>query len=39
MTCSDPDLEKKYTIIFQEVNPNPWGLEFDANKAYYIICK
>jgi len=37
MTCSDPDLEKKYTIIFQEVNPNPWGLEFDANKAYYII--
>lgn len=39
MTCRTPDIEKKYTIIFQEVNPNPFGFEFEANENYYLICK
>lgn len=37
MTCKTPDVEKKYTIIFQEVNPNPFGIEFQADKVYYFI--
>ena len=39
MTCRSPDKEKKYTIIFQEVNPNPFGFEFSADEKYFFICK
>ena len=39
LTCSDPDVEKKYTFYFQEISPSPFGLEFKPNTAYYIICK
>ena len=39
ITCDRPDAEKKYTFYFQEISPSPWGLEFDPNKSYYIICK
>lgn len=37
MTCRRPETEKKYTIIFQEVNPNPFGFEFEPERAYYLI--
>ena len=39
LTCSDPNVEKKYTFYFQEISPSPFGLEFQPNSDYYIICK
>ena len=39
MSCEQPLRVKKYTMKFQEVNPNPYGLEFHADTAYYFICK
>lgn len=37
MTCKTPEIEKKFTFIFQEVNPNPFGFEFEPNRDYYLI--
>nr|CAB3241350.1 EphrinB ephrin precursor [Phallusia mammillata] len=37
ITCDVPQQEKKYTFYFQEISPSPWGLEFEPNKAYYVI--
>lgn len=37
MTCEQPLREKKFTMIFQEVNPNPFGLVFSPDKNYYFI--
>jgi len=37
MSCEQPLRVKKYTMKFQEVNPNPYGLEFHADTAYYFI--
>lgn len=36
-TCNTPDKEKKHTILFQEINPNPFGLTFDRGQAYFLI--
>ena len=38
-TCDQPDQEKKYTLLFQEVNPNPFGLEFQRGQNYFLVCK
>lgn len=37
MSCEQPIRVKKYTMKFQEVNPNPFGLEFHADTDYYFI--
>jgi len=37
MSCEQPLRVKKYTMKFQEVNPNPYGLEFQADTNYYFI--
>lgn len=37
MSCEQPLRVKKYTMKFQEVNPNPYGLEFHADTNYYFI--
>ena len=39
LNCARPDQDVKFTIKFQEFSPNLWGLEFQKNKDYYIICK
>lgn len=39
LNCAKPDQDVKFTIKFQEFSPNLWGLEFQKNKDYYIICK
>lgn len=39
LNCAKPDQDVKFTIKFQEFSPNLWGLEFQRNKDYYIICK
>lgn len=36
-TCNTPDQEKKHTILFQEINPNPFGLTFKRGMDYYLI--
>lgn len=36
-TCDQPDQEKKYTLLFQEVNPNPFGLEFQRGQNYFLV--
>ena len=38
-TCNTPDQEKKHTILFQEINPNPFGLTFHRGEQYFLICK
>jgi hypothetical protein len=37
MSCEQPVRVKKFTMKFQEVNPNPYGLEFHADTDYYFI--
>lgn len=37
MSCEKPNRVKKYTMKFQEVNPNPYGLEFSADGEYFFI--
>lgn len=37
LTCNNPLREKKFTLLFQEVNPNPFGLEFQKGENYYLI--
>jgi len=37
MSCEQPLRVKKFTMKFQEVNPNPFGLEFHADSNYYFI--
>lgn len=39
LNCAKPDQDVKFTIKFQEFSPNLWGLEFQKNKDYYVICK
>jgi len=39
ITCDVPEREKKYTFYFQQLSPSPWGLEFDPDKSYYVVCK
>lgn len=39
LNCARPDQDVKFTIKFQEFSPNLWGLEFQKNRDYYIICK
>lgn len=36
-TCNTPDQEKKHTILFQEINPNPFGLTFHRGAQYFLI--
>lgn len=35
--CNQPQQEKKYTFIFQETSPSPYGLEFLQGETYYYI--
>ena len=37
--CNKPEQEKKYTVLFQDTNPSPYGLEFLPGQTYYYICK
>ncbi|XP_039248150.1 uncharacterized protein LOC120326012 [Styela clava] len=37
LTCDDPDEEKKYTFLFNDISPSPWGLTFHADETYYFI--
>lgn len=37
--CNKPEQEKKYTVLFQDTNPSPYGLEFTPGVTYYYICK
>jgi hypothetical protein len=39
ISCDQPTKEKKYTVLFQELNPSPYGLEFLPGETYYYICK
>lgn len=39
LLCNMPEREKKYTFLFQEISPSPWGLTFKTGKTYYYICK
>jgi len=35
--CNKPEQEKKYTVLFQDTNPSPYGLEFTPGVTYYYI--
>jgi hypothetical protein len=35
--CNKPEQEKKYTVLFQDTNPSPYGLEFLPGQTYYYI--
>lgn len=35
--CNQPEQEKKYTVLFQDTNPSPYGLEFLPGETYYYI--
>jgi len=35
ISCDQPTKEKKYTVLFQELNPSPYGLEFLPGETYY----
>jgi len=35
--CNKPKQEKKYTVLFQDTNPSPYGLEFLPGETYYYI--
>lgn len=35
--CNRPQQEKKYTVLFQDTNPSPYGLEFTPGQTYYYI--
>lgn len=35
--CNKPRQEKKYTVLFQDTNPSPYGLEFLPGETYYYI--
>lgn len=35
--CNKPNQEKKYTVLFQDTNPSPYGLEFLPGETYYYI--
>lgn len=37
LTCDTPDHEKKYTFLFQDITPSPWGLTFKEKETYYFI--
>ncbi|CAG5100232.1 Oidioi.mRNA.OKI2018_I69.XSR.g16905.t1.cds [Oikopleura dioica] len=37
ISCDQPTKEKKYTVLFQELNPSPYGLEFLPGETYYYI--
>ena len=39
VTCNSPDKPKKFTLLVQEVSPNPFGFEFQRGETYYLICK
>lgn len=39
LTCDDPFREKKYTFLFEDITPSPWGLTFRPDETYYFICK
>ena len=38
MRCDTPHKEKKFTMKFVQVNPSPFGFEFDEGD-YFLICK
>lgn len=35
--CNKPQQEKKYTVLFQDTNPSPYGLEFLPGETYFYI--
>lgn len=35
--CNKPAQEKKYTVLFQDTNPSPYGLEFLPGEVYFYI--
>jgi len=37
VTCNSPDKPKKFTLLVQEVSPNPFGFEFQRGETYYLI--
>ncbi|XP_066266755.1 ephrin-B2-like isoform X1 [Branchiostoma lanceolatum] len=37
LRCDLPDQDLSLTILFQEVSPSPFGLEFEKGKDYYYI--
>ena len=37
--CNKPQQEKKYTVLFQDTNPSPYGLEFLPGETYFYICE
>ena len=38
MRCDTPHKEKKFTMKFVQVNPSPFGFEFDEGD-YFLICE
>lgn len=37
ISCDEPEREQKYTVLFQDTNPSPYGLEFTPGQTYYYI--
>lgn len=37
LTCNSPAREKKYTFLFEDITPSPWGLTFRPGETYYFI--